>query len=587
MNRMFRLVLIVIFLSFVTRAAVASTGIMNPKVRWKFKTQGPIRGQAVVDATRIYFGSADGYFYALDKKDGKLLWKFSAQGAITSAPALSESMVVVISADNIIYALNTSTGQIVWKFQMQSLLTAYWEWDYFSASPAIADGKVYVGSADGNLYVLDMRQGKMLWKFTTRGRIRATPGITKDIIYVASNDGKVYAVSNKDGKLLWEFATDGAAYDSRKFGWDRNSIYAAPLIQDSLLVVASRDGKTYAVNVNTHKQKWSFTYGPTWAMSASMENNVVYTGWSDNSLLSAVDLLTGKEKWKFQSGSLVYTKPFLTDHEVLIGSADEKIYCLAKANGNKLWEYKTGGCVYSSPVVDSNIVFAGSDDGYMYALEEGMKPIKAVYQPIAANAMMEGFTVDKKILPYLKERGFEQLDSAKLYHFLNDRIRDGTPSVIVFSYDQIPASMVGVDPQQGMIRKYLEAGGKIIWFGNVPNLYTFDSKGKPTMDTSVASRMLDIKVIRPEESGNYYSQTTQAGMNMGLPAWKTFTYANIDNERVLPLAIDDHGRVTAWMKKFNARAGSGFISCRTLGWYAPIHDEDLRLVHTLALHELE
>jgi outer membrane protein assembly factor BamB len=586
MRRLLTAVIFSLTLISLTHAQGGDAGILNPKVKWKFKTQGPIRGSSTSDQENIYFGSADGYLYSVRKNDGELIWKFQTSGSITSTPSIAGSVVFTSNTD-FIYAIQRSTGKLLWKFQMQPALPAYWEWDYYTASPVISDGRVFIGSGDGNLYVLSAEQGKLLWKYKTNGRIRAASLVRGNSVYLASNDGVVYVLNAQDGKLQWKFATEGASLDSRKFGWDRNSIYAAPVLQDSLMVIASRDGKTYAVDINSHKEKWRFTYGPTWAMSAVLANNVAYIGWSDNSLLSAIDIVRGKEKWKFQSGSLVYTKPFLTTNEVYIGSADEKIYCLKKTTGEKIWSYKTGGSIYSSPLVESGTVFGGSDDGYFYAIEDGAKPFKAVYHPVPKGARMDAFTIDKAITPYLKDRGFEQLDSARLFHFLEARINDGAPSVIVFSYDHLPSNVVGAQPEKGMIREYLEKGGKIIWLGNVPNLYSFDEKGRPKMDLTVAGRMLDIEVSRPEESGNYYSKATQVGLNWGLPAWLNVTYSTIEPKGVIPLAHDEFNRVSAWLKKFNDRPGSGFISCRSWGWYAPIHEEDLKLIHQLAVHELE
>ncbi|MBA4054449.1 MAG: hypothetical protein C0490_07045 [Marivirga sp.] len=578
-----RLLFLLLAALFLTHAEGGDSGISNPKIKWKFKTQGPVRGSAINDETRVYFGSADGSLYAVLKYTGELIWKFQTQGSITHSPALTGSLIFVSSTDNFLYALNSNTGELIWKFQMQPLLPSYWEWDYYTASPIIYKGKVYMGSGDGFLYVLSASHGKLLWKFKTNGRIRSAPLLIDNTVYQASNDGVLYVLDDTSGKLSWKFETDGSKYDSRKFGWDRNSIYASPVLQDSIVVIASRDGKAYGVSTKTHKLKWNFTYGPTWAMSATVDEGVVYVGWSDNSLLSAIDLQTGKEKWKFKSGSLVYTRPFVTETEVIIGSADEKVYCIDKKSGIKKWEYKTGSSVYSSPVVAGKTLFVGSDDGYLYALEEGSKPLKAVFHPVSDDR----FTVDLKITPFLKEKGFEQLDSARLYHFLTQRIMDQLPSVIVFAYDRIPSNMVGDNPEEGLIRKYLEKGGKILWFGNTPNLYSFDEKGHPVMDTSIASRMLGIDIVRPEESGNYYSRATQTGLNYGLSSWLTVTYSTIEPKGVTPLAYDEFNRVSAWIKKFNSRPGSAFISCRTWGWYAPIHDKDLELIYTLAMHELE
>jgi len=580
------LAMLLVFGSIVTHAQVQGPTILNPNAKWKFKTQGPVRGSSVTDNTNVYFGSADGHLYALNKTSGQLVWKFKTESSISATPALSENLVIISSSNNSVFAINKTTGKQEWRYSTQPSVPAYWEWDYYTASPVIDAGRVYAGSGDAHLYVLSL-EGKLLWKYKTNGRIRAACLVKGGKIYQPSNDGTVYVLNAVDGKFLWKFDTDGAKYDSRKFGWDRNSIYATPLIQDSLLIVASRDGKTYAVNTNSRKKKWDFTYGPTWAMSASLENNVAYIGWSDNSLLSAIDVLTGKEKWKFQSGSLVYTKPFLTGKDVYIGSADENLYCLQKSNGEKRWSYKTGGCIYSSPVVDGNTVFVGSDDGYFYAIEEGVKSLKAVYLPVPKDHRLEAYTIDRKITPYLKDRGFEQLDSAKLFQFLSARIHDGAPSVIVFAYDRIPSNIVGQQPEKGMIRQYLEKGGKIVWPGSPPNLYSLDENGRPRMDVTIAGRMLDIEISRPEESGNYYSQATQTGLNWGLSSWLTLTYSVIEEKGVTPLAHDEYNRVSAWLKKFNERAGSGFVSCRSWGWYANIHDEDLKLLYDLAVYELE
>ena len=582
------LVLFVIFGPLLTLDALGRPLVMNPGVKWKFKTQGPVRGQPLLINDLLVFGSADGHVYAVDKVTGALRWTIETHGPVTSSPATNGSLVYVTSDDQQVYAADLKNGTVRWRFRLNSLKDSYWEWDYFSASPVYADGALYIGSGDGALYCLDAMSGKQRWKYETTGRIRAAPAITDKVVYAPSNDGIVYALDRISGKMLWTFKTDGAGYDSRQFGWDRNSIYAPPIISDSLMIIASRDGKTYGVNIHTRKQRWSVTYGPTWAMSASVNDGVVYIGWSDNSLLSAIDLSSGKEKWKYKTGSMVYTKPLLVGDQVIFGSADEKLYCLSAQDGSKRWEFAMGAPVYSSPVMDGDVVFVGSDDGNLYAIHEKVQPFKAVYQPIVNDqGLNQAFLADAKITPYLKDNGFMQLDSLSLITFMRQRIADQAPSVVVFAYEQLPRQLVGSKSEKGLLRQYLDNGGKVVWFGNIPALYTFDKEGKPSMDISRGEKMLGIKFTRPEESVNYYSRTTQAGKNLGLPEWKTFTYANVENVGITPLAIDGFGRTTAWMKSYNERAGSGFYSCRTWGWYSPIHDEDLRIILEIATYGIE
>lgn len=558
--------------------------IQNPKVRWTFKAEGTIRGTATTDAHRIYFGSADGYFYALNKSTGDLTWKYQTQGAIAATPVVAGSAVIFTSRDNFVYALNSNTGQLIWKFQMQPILDAYTEWEYFTSTPVVTENKLLIGSGDGNLYALTLAQGKQLWKYKTNGRIRATPLVAGTTIYQPSDDGVVYVINANDGKLQWKFETEGATLDSRKFGYDRTCIFAQPQLKDSVLVIASRDGKTYGVDIFSHEAKWKFTYGSTWAMSLASEGETAYVGWSTNNHFCALDIKTGKEKWKFVANSVVYTTPLILEKDVIIGSGDENVYALDKKSGLKKWEYKLPRPVFSSAIFDSNTLYFGCDDGNMYALEEGQKPYKAVYYPVPGRF---DFTVDPKITPYLKSKGFEQLDSARLTKFLTDRVRDQSPSVVVLAYDYIPENVVGSNPEKGLFRQYLESGGRVIWFGNIPNPFVFDEKGTPSISLTVATKLLGVEFTHIEESGNYYSKTTTAGLKLGLPSWFTATYANVSAQGITPLAMDEYNRVSAWMKKFNPRPGSGFISCRTWGWHTPIHDWDLEMIYKLAIHELE
>jgi outer membrane protein assembly factor BamB len=72
--------------------------IVNPRIKWAFQAEGPIRGSAAIADGAIYFGSADGFLYALDKEDGDLRWKFQTGGAIAGAPTIAGSTVIVVGA---------------------------------------------------------------------------------------------------------------------------------------------------------------------------------------------------------------------------------------------------------------------------------------------------------------------------------------------------------------------------------------------------------------------------------------------------------------------------------------------------------
>lgn len=560
-----------------------------PKIKWKFKTAGPIRAGAVMDEDKIFFGNSAGFVYSLMANKGTLNWQFKAGGAIVATPAISRSMVLINSRDGNIYALDKTSGEKRWSFSKGSLLEAeYGGWEYFAAAPVISGNIAYCATGSGYLYALDIRTGQLIWKYLIGKRIRATPLIKNGVLYQPANDGFVHIIDPANGQLLWKFATDGAGYESKNFGFDRNSMYDRPSLEQGLLVFGSRDGNVYAVETKSQIAKWKFSYGPTWAMATTVEDGTVYVGWSTNNLSSAVDLESGTEKWKFQCGAHVYTRPLVVGNSVYIGSADGKFYRINKQTGEKIWDYPVGQEIYSSPIHQDDTFYFGSDDGFFYALTEGPSPFKAVYHPDSIEDISRFLVVDPEITPFMIKNGYERLDSAGLFQFLKDRIIDKSPSVIVFALPLIPSNIIGEAPEKGMIRQYLESGGRILWMGDIPNYYTIDSSGNFSRNPEVGERLLSLTYQNVSESGNYYSQPTQEGLNRGLPTWLKTTAAIVSpSEKVLPLAFDEYNRISIWERQFHPRPGSGFISCRTWAWNVPLQRADLEIIRRLAEYGLE
>lgn len=569
----------------------AQQDIDNPKTKWEFKTQGPIRGSSVILEGNVYFGSSDGFLYAVDKQNGRLKWKYQTNGAIVSTPTISQSILYITNRNNVLYALDAYSGKLVWEFKMQPDLRVDENippgWHYFMASPVVINNNILIGSGDGNLYYLDAKKGKLKWKFKTNGEIRATPLVHEKTIYQPSNDGYVYVINLDTGKMLFNIETKGAIYDPVKFSFNRKFIYTQPLIKNDVLFYGSNDGNVYAYSLKEKQIKWKFSYGTTWAKAISISDGNIYAGWSTNNLINAIDIHTGKEKWQFNSGGVNYNNPLVLDSGIYFGSASGNIYRLHKSTGEKIWEYTIGSEVFSPLVYNINTLFFGSDNGSFYAIEQGIKPFKAVYQPLSIEDRTKFLIVDNKVTPYLVEKGFNRLDKIGLYNYITNRIKDKKPSVIVFSLPVIPKNIIGIEPEKGMLRQYLESGGKIVWLSNAPNFYELNEKGEFKRDPTSGSKLLGVNYIQSKDSGHFYTKATQEGLNWGLPNWFRTTGGLVPSNEVIPLGIDEHGRASIWLKKFNPRPGSGFISCRTWSWNVGIKQTDLEIIHQLAIHELE
>jgi hypothetical protein len=78
----------------------------------------------LTDAHNIYFGSSEGFFYAVDKVSSKVKWQSRTGAAIEASAVLLEDKILVVSFDNFVYALARETGNKVWKRRMESRLTS-------------------------------------------------------------------------------------------------------------------------------------------------------------------------------------------------------------------------------------------------------------------------------------------------------------------------------------------------------------------------------------------------------------------------------------------------------------------------------
>ena len=73
------------------------------------------------------------------------------------------------------------------------------------------------------------------------------------------------------------------------------------------------------------------------------------------------------ELWRFVTGGIV-SSPAVANGIVYVGSEDKNLYAIDVATGKEKWRFAMGGWVYSAPAVVNGIVYAGNSYESLYDL---------------------------------------------------------------------------------------------------------------------------------------------------------------------------------------------------------------------------
>ncbi len=313
------------------------------------------------------------------------LWTTNIGGAVQSTLVRDHDRLYITTMGGDLCALNAASGSVLWHFHTQNAIFA---------TPVVAENHIYIGSADHNIYCLD-NTGHESWHYATGGGVFGSPVVAKGIVAAASVDKKIYGLDSATGSLKWTSSVAGM-YQSK------------PATDGEHFFFAGWDNHLRCIDAGSGKEVWSdelgkapsgkiaFPYSPAIA-SPTVGDGQVYVTTNDG-VLHAIDISTGKENWSFSNKRLGYSGPLFHDHKVYVVIGDpSKIFCLGSKTGQCLWA--TGNrnpskeqnspsskattlpsdipgdatnlpVIYdSSPAFAGNTLFVGSVDGTFNALD--------------------------------------------------------------------------------------------------------------------------------------------------------------------------------------------------------------------------
>ncbi|CAF3802119.1 unnamed protein product [Rotaria sp. Silwood1] len=237
-----------------------------------------------------------------------------------------------------------------------------------------------------------------------------------------------------------------------------------------------------------------------------------------------------------------------------------------------------GSRSFSTPIVSDGMVYTCADDGTLYALE-GTSAGTTKKSSSRKILYFEGNKSDKAfsnfplstglfIKDYFKGAGYELMDALTLTEFMKSQIESKTTSVVIFADNKIPQSIANERSENALIRKYLNANGKVVFFAPNPTVYIYNDTATGVLDSldyEIPGKIFGVKHIEPQFSNGYYPAIpTKEGLRFGLKTFWTGFYAINPDEVTTVLAKDEFGMAAAWLKNYGGPEGTGLLQL-TLG----------------------
>jgi outer membrane protein assembly factor BamB len=135
--------------------------------------------------------------------------------------------------------------------------------------------------------------------------------------------------------------------------------------------------------------RWSYETADGLDSSPAIAGGNVYVATANGDLL-ALDLASGKLKWKYSTGGAIgESSPAVAGGAVYVGDLGGMVHAVSVKDGSRLWTFKTDGEIKSSPTVAGDVVLIGSYDTHLYAIDSRSGKLRWKFQtngPVHATA---------------------------------------------------------------------------------------------------------------------------------------------------------------------------------------------------------
>jgi outer membrane protein assembly factor BamB len=153
-----------------------------------------VTGDAVVDGSVMYAGTAAGRTVAMSTSSGEAIWS-AGEGALGPV-AVAGGSIFLVNDEAELVRLDAATGEVIWAQPMP-----YFTQDkikrrkgiFAHYGPVLAGGRVVVASSDGLLRVFDPVDGSLTHTAEIPGGAATQPAVAGGTLYVVGGNGQLHA----------------------------------------------------------------------------------------------------------------------------------------------------------------------------------------------------------------------------------------------------------------------------------------------------------------------------------------------------------------------------------------------------------
>jgi len=213
-------------------------------VRWKYRTTSASTDIVQV-GSRVYFGSIQHDWTALNLEDGNVVWTFSTRASnpncdLPKSPVADETHVYITALDGFIYSLDAASGQIAWKRKLAAQP---------STSLVLKDKSLFVGTSDNHIYQLKSESGETKADIAVEAKPVGRPMVSGEAVFFFLED-----LSERAGYIV------SLSSDLKTVRWTQRSspdwASERPYVSNGLVIAGNCRGDLATFQVSDGAAKW-------------------------------------------------------------------------------------------------------------------------------------------------------------------------------------------------------------------------------------------------------------------------------------------------------------------------------------------